>query len=160
MKQFALLVFTALVHAARVQAAEVANVEYTFYVSAKESYSDYVQFSDGHAQGVCVFYFVEPVGDKKLNRLVVFCSGDDKQGKVYEDSANNRIVWTRPLSEYTSFTRYQQDLKENTVYGGWTTRADGEVTQIGLQYYRQGGKNFGPKEPGPKVGVEYTGKSR
>lgn len=127
------------------------DVQHEFIVDADESYSDYVQFEDGHAQGVCVFYFkTEHDG---FNRVVAFCTGNATQGKAYEDLANKRVVVTRPLREFEVFCRYQSQLSGNDVYGIWVTRADGQVTRFAIQSHRSARVT----RVRPSIGAEYTG---
>ncbi len=156
MTRIAALCFVTCVFALPVQIFAQGETETPFTVDSETAYSDYVQFADGHAQGVCVFYFKSPAPEDKFNRLVVFCQGDSRTGRSYEDEANKRIVWSRPLAEYTSFVRFQTELNAS-IYGLWVTRADGEVVKVALQYARRNGASKAAGSE-PAIGTEYTGK--
>jgi len=137
--------------AAGASAAETEGAEHDFYVDAEKSYSDYIQFPDGRAQGVCVFYFRGATSNDEFNRLVVFCHGNGRKGHAYEDPKNKRVVLSRPLSEYSAFARFQRELGTSNVYGRWVTDADGDVTRVALQTYRQGNVVYSHENPPPNV---------
>jgi hypothetical protein len=132
--------------------AQNGETRHEFSVNPDKSYADYVQFEDGRAQGVCVFYLAEEVDG--IDRVVVFCAGDKETGKAYEDIANKRLVVSRTLREFVAFSRFQHDLGDSAVYGIWVTRDDGKVTKFAIQTHRPARTG----EPGPAVGQEYTGK--
>jgi hypothetical protein len=125
---------------------------HAFDVKRDANYADFIQFENGHAQGVLVFYFVNPVNG--LDRAVVFCRGSDSGGDAMEDAANRRLVVRRPLTDFALLSRFHNARDGTTVYGVWETAPDGTVVKFAIQ----ANKSMAMEKP--DVGVEYTGKSQ
>lgn len=129
-----------------------------FDIDESKVYADFVQFEDGHAQGVLVLYLDGtidlPNTDKILERIVIFCRGTDPGGKAYEDPDNERLVVSRPLSDFTSLSRFQTE-NNAIIYGVYERYPDGAVNKFALQLSRG---VPAPASGPPELGQEYTGR--